>query len=90
MLPEKMITFIAERSSNRSLTYPSTTAGRVFSETTASSSRSIPSYSREIDAIETQKKDSSWNKTTDKYKIGVLKYYLRQLKIKKENDEKSK
>lgn len=50
----------------------------------------IPSYSREIDAIETQKKDSSWNKTTDKYKKGVLKYYLRRLKIKKENDEKSK
>ena len=90
MLPEIITTFIAERSSKRSLTYPSTTAGRDSSETTVSSSRSIPSYSREIDAIETQKKDSSWNKTTDKYKIGVLKYYLRQLKIKKENDEKSK
>ena len=36
---------------------------------------SIPANEREVIAIETQMKDSSWKKTTEKFREGVKKYY---------------
>lgn len=40
----------------------------------------IPVSERERKAIEIQMRDSSWKKTTQKFKLGVLKYYMQNKK----------
>ena len=46
----------------------------------------IPSYLREIDAIQIQMQDPSWENTTKLYKEGVTRYNLQQLDKVKQND----
>ena len=48
---------------------------RLYKELGLSKYGSIPANEREVIAIETQMKDSSWKKTTEKFREGVKKYY---------------